>query len=194
MRTGYDLPLHVVEAIRRETGGRDVLWYGRPNANAVFRHALLLWLLGVPFLLFSLVWLGSILGLLNPKAEWYGSWNKIGGLIFGLPFLAVGCFGVAAPFWSRWQAAHTGFAITAAGLTVVVAPPGGTTMATLIPFTEILAVDCVEQAHGYGTLKLHIGWERDSDGDLSRKDESLSGIPDARLVEELLRQRAPKAG
>ena len=63
---------------------------------------------------------------------------------------------------------------------------GDTLDITSIDVTQIAAVNRIEKRDGSGTLHLHMGFYRDSDGDKVEKEFTLQGVPQVRELGRLI--------
>jgi len=193
MSKGYDLPLHVAEAVKREAGDDAVLWVGRPDARRIFRTTALIWLFGVPWTGFVLIWEGIALApLLSPwLISAQGLPKTVGaGSVFmalwGVPFLLVGLLIMSAPWWARSEAVNSAYVVTERYLMAVNASRSGTSTVEKTDISRIVTIVRTEWPSGFGVLKISRGRKRDSDGDLVSDEATWTGIPDVRRVEGII--------
>ncbi|MGL5137509.1 MAG: hypothetical protein ACRC7G_07050, partial [Beijerinckiaceae bacterium] len=102
--------------------------------------------------------------------------------IFGLPFIIIGFGMLAAPFVALRKAGQTLYVLTNKRLAIL---EGGKTISvvSVVP-GEILSTSRKEGPDGRGTLILHQGYARDSDGDRVEKKTDLGVISDVRRIEQ----------
>lgn len=184
MRSGYDLPPLLIDAVKRETEGMTVHWVGQPDARHTFWLSTLIYIFAIPWTLFSLFWTAGASGLGGFTGQ--VSWERLVFGSFGLPFIAIGFGMLAAPFWALYCARWTAHIIAADRLVTVSRSWRNARSVKTVWLSEIRSIQRTERVDGYGTLKLHTGWHRDSDGDLAASYETLIGIPEVRRVEDLI--------
>lgn len=193
MTKGYDLPLHVAEAVKREAGPEPVLWVGQPDAAAVFRSARIVWLFAIPWSLFSFMWEAAAI------APWLSPWllapdhlikgatvRSIGMPLFGLPFVLIGVAMLSAPWWAARAARNQAHFVTQRTLHTVTANRDGSINAERTDLSRVTRLVRKQGRTDFGTLTVHRGKRRDSDGDYVDDVDTWYGIPDVRHVEALI--------
>ena len=194
----YKLPADLRQALTSELQhGERVLYAGQPDWRAEWGKLLAI-------LLFGLFWSGIAFTFLGiSAASLFGiqpmtSDGKPSGLgleifvfCFSLPFVAIGCAFLAAPFLGIRKSRSTVHAVTDTRLlTVYGAPVGGADSYNLKIINFIKRRD---HRDGSGSLSIGYGVEKDSDGDPRPLTIDWTGIPEARLAETMiyeLRNRA----
>jgi hypothetical protein len=193
MNRGYDLPFHVAQAVQREVGTEPVLWVGQPDAGLVFRSSLVIWLFGIPWTGFTLMWEAvAISPFLSPwliSPESLPKAAKTASLfmvLWGLPFVAIGLGMMAAPFWVHREARNQAHAVTDRNIYSVTAHRGGSRKIDKTDIAKITHIERIERPTGFGTLKIYRGKTRDSEGDLVDDFDTWIGIPDVHRVDGLI--------
>ena len=138
--------------------------------------------------------LGGLLGLLTVKSG--GQPAGIGllafTLIFSLPFVAIGLFGLAAPFLGIRKSRNTVHAITDARLLNVYV--GRDKGAESYPLSKVNFVKRRDRRNNTGSLVIGYGVEKDSDGDPRPLTMDWTGIPNAKRAEQVIREQAGWVG
>jgi hypothetical protein len=191
MTKGYDLPLHVAQAVQRETEGLKVHWVGRPDAALAFRWATLIWLFGVPWTVFAVGWeLMACAVLFSSASDRMPTLMRTGFQIvfplWGLPFIAIGLAMLAAPFWIAQTTRNQAHVVTDHKLYTIVAQRSGDLKVTWALISTIQRMERTEKPDGSGSLKIVTGRARDSDGDMVETTQDWIGIPDVRQVETVI--------
>lgn len=189
------LPEHMMAAVRRETPGELIRWTGRPDASSAFRWSMLIYLFAVPWMAFTLFFTVGMVGVgVGGKAPWPPGWGTTGlvvGLLFMVPFLAVGLAMLAAPFWLWRRARAMVYVVTDKRLLRAEVYSGRTKVKTIWP-DRIVSMERTESADGSGSLNLLLGQRRDSEGDMVTETEAIAGVPEVRKLEELLADFRPQ--
>lgn len=191
MAKGYELPLHVVEAVKRETAGRTVHWVGQSDARVAFWWTTLVWLFAVPWTAFAVGWELAVIGaLFSGASDTMPSAMRTGlSIIFplwGLPFIAIGVVMLATPFWVARACRNTAHVIVGHELMDVTANRGRMVTVKRFNAREVRKIERTEKPDGSGTLKITTGWHKDSEGDKVENAERWIGIPDVGHVEALI--------
>ena len=185
-----ELPPPLAKALKAETKGELVTWTGQPHAARSFVFSAPIWLFAVPWTTFSLFMMGTMAaGPLMGKQvpESFGTWGVsavFAGMIFMVPFVAIGFLMMSAPFWAYFTARQTVYAITDKRL--IILNEGrhrkvqGIEPDTMRQFTR------TESTKGSGSLKITLGFTKDSDGDTVETQETLWYVPNVRRAEQLL--------
>lgn len=154
-------------------GSETVLWAGQPDARRITTSALPILLFGIPWTLFSLVWMGL-------AAQASGLFAT-----FGLPFVVIGGVMLAAPWLAGKRARQTVYVLTNCRILFITTGSKGTEVKTYVP-RDPSDIERNERANGSGDLVFFRRETRDSDGDRSVEEIGFIGIPDVRVVERLL--------
>ncbi len=191
-----DLPPAAVRAVKSETPGEIVKWAGIPNAGSAFVHGCAAWLMGIPWTALT----GGIFIALLAAA--FSGKPPPGGLtgflvlfmivmtIFVGAFVLLGLGMMAAPFWAYAKARRTVYAIT--DRRVIIVHYGRLTETKTLTLDRIVRWSRKERRDGSGSLRLVIGFEKDSDGDTSEVSEELFAVPNVREAERLIEAMRPR--
>jgi hypothetical protein len=186
------LPPALKAFAEREFLGERMLWAARPDRRVAALLSFGIWLIAVPWTAFALFWIALPMSALY---ETYTGIN-IGApkgtptliiwifAIFGVPFVLVGLGMLLAPFAAIRKGWRTLYVLTTKRLAVL---EGGRTVSVVsIRPDEISGLSRKEGPDGRGTLIVHQGFERDSDGDRVEKKVELGVINEVRKVEGLV--------
>ncbi len=186
-----NLPNALYQAVERELNppnngaGRThetVLWVVQPSAKHSALSALPIVFFGVPWSLITVFWMAATV--------------RSGGAfaLFGVPFVFIGLAMLLSPLLAAWDARQTVYVITNRRILFVTVNGKTTTVKNYVPENES-DLERTERASGSGDLVFLRRPTRDSDGDRTTERVSLTGIPDVRRVELLLRDTffAPQA-
>jgi hypothetical protein len=178
---------------QREFMSERLVWAARPDRRI---HALLsfgIWIFAVPWTAFALFWISVPVGALYETYAGVSIGAPKGAptammwvfALFGTPFVLIGFGMLAAPFAAIWKGWRTLYVLTDRRLAVL---EGGrrVTVVSVLP-GEISGFTRREGPDGRGTLTVHRGFEKDSDGDRRALTTELGVIDGVRRVEELLR-------
>jgi hypothetical protein len=186
------LPPALKAFAEREFLGERMLWAARPDRRVAALLSFGIWLIAVPWTAFALFWIAFPMSALY---ETYTGIN-IGApkgtptliiwifAIFGVPFVLIGLGMLLAPFAAIRKGWRTLYVLTTKRLAVL---EGGRTVSVVsIRPDEISGLSRKEGPDGRGTLIVHQGFERDSDGDRVEKKVELGVINEVRKVEGLV--------
>lgn len=183
-----DLPPAFFQLVSAEFDGERILWAGRPDAFKSFLMLTPVWLFAVPWTVFAVGWeYIALSAYFSEGKQALDGAGKVMGVvfpIFGLPFVLIGLGMMSGPFWGWWKTRRTVFVLTDQRLATVVARRG--LNVTSVDILQVSSVHRIEKANGSGTLHLHLGSYRDSDGDLVEKKVTIPGVPDVRELERLV--------
>ncbi|MCX7324761.1 MAG: hypothetical protein NTZ14_10060 [Hyphomicrobiales bacterium] len=183
-----DLPPAFFKQVSAEFTGETILWAGRPDAFKTFLMLTPIWLFAVPWTVFSVGWEYIALSayFAEGKQALDGAGKVMGVVfpIFGLPFVLIGLGMMSGPFWGWSKGRRTVYVLTDQRLATVVA--GRNLNITSVDILRVSSVHRIEKPNGSGTLHLHMGSYRDSDGDLIEKKVTIPGVPDVRELERLV--------
>lgn len=183
-----NLPHSLQALVRKEVAGELIRWVGMSPAGRMFLYSTPVWLMGIPWLAFSLFWEATVIGgLFGLKGAPRGMPSGMGWVmaLFGLPFIAIGIGMVLAPFWAARKARHTAYVLTDKRLLTITA--GRSTTVRSVDPRRIVAVEYTKRTDGSGNIDLTLGFARDSDGDTVTKSERLWAVPDVVRLETMLR-------
>lgn len=185
MSSTIDDTAHFKKFIAREAPGEIMRWFARPAPGPVFRAGFVSYLLAIPWLAIALpVFLGMVGALVAEPRRSVPLWEKAAmgfGVVFTFAFVAIGLVMLAAPFRARAKARRTVYAITDKRILAIV--DGPSLKVTSIRPERILKVERREKRDGSGSLKIVIGYAKDSDGDTVEHAETLAAIPGVRDAE-----------
>jgi hypothetical protein len=186
------LPPAVQAAVRGELQPRErVVYAGQPSPRAALLPTLPIFVFGIAWTAFVVVWEVSAIGLslgLWGRDQAGGNaptWFGLGFSLFGLPFVLVGLGMLAAPVVAAVKAARSVHVVTDQRLFTLVTRPWRKVVSHF--GYEVTAIERTDGDGGRGHLKLSRGSTRDSDGDLQEVYESWRGIPEVRRAESAVR-------
>ncbi len=189
-------PPHLAAAIAEETRGHTIICIEPSAPTAAFRSGLLMWIIGIPWTVFTVAW--EVMAI-SASTGLFGSWDSTPPLFFrilfplwGLPFIAVGMYMLTTPFRMAREVRNTATLLTdRAVMTVTQYPHGRRTINSQV-LSAIMSIKRTELADGSGTLELLTGRTVDdsTERDISR---TFKGIADVRHVEDQLRAAIAKA-
>lgn len=123
-------------------------WVAQPISSQLVKSSFWLWLFFIPWTAFSLFWTAGASGFHWPD------WGNLGAYslfpLFGLPFIAIGIWGLALPFTMRRKANSTVYAITNQRL--LIASFGKTTNLQIFFPKDVNHLNRVEKSDGSGDL------------------------------------------
>ena len=189
------LPPGLRKALNAELAdGERVLFAGQPNWRAEGGALIAILLFGIfwsaiALMLFGMS-LGGLLGLVpfNSNGKPAGFGMNLFFFVFSLPFVAIGCVMMAAPFLGIRKSRHTVHAVTNARLINVYTGRDKGAESVFLP--RVNFVNRRDRRDGTGNLSIGYGVERDSEGDPRPLTMEWSGIPDARRAESIIRDTA----
>lgn len=189
------LPAALRAALNAEIAvGERVLYAGQPNWRAEWGALFAILIFGIfwsaiSFMFFGLS-LGGLLGLapFNSNGKPAGLGMNIFFFVFSLPFVAIGCVMLAAPFLGVRKSRNTVHAVTDARLlNVYVGKDKG---AESYPLERVNFIKRKDRRDGTGNLSIGYGVEKDSDGDPRPLTMDWSGIPNVKRAEQIIRDQA----
>jgi hypothetical protein len=186
----------------REFIGEKLIWAEKPDVRITFLMSFGIWVFAIPWTAFALFWESMVAGPL--VLDFFG--YEVGGMkptgnvgqgmmvvmgLFGLPFILIGFGMLLAPVWVLRKGARTLYVLTNKRLAIL---NGARTVSIVSVWPkEIISLSRKEGPDGRGTLTLHQGVVRDSDGDRQEKRTELGVIHDVRRVELLVRELKERA-
>jgi len=178
----------------REFVGETIVWVARPDVNIAFLTSFAIWLFAIPWTVFSLFWtsvnvtalLETYTGLNVGASRGAPSLATWVFALWGVPFILVGFGMLLVPALVLRQGARTLYILTNRRLCIL----KGARNVEIVSVgpQEFVSLSRKEKPDGRGTLILHQGFKRDSDGDgdlLEIKIE-LGVINEVRRVEQLV--------
>lgn len=189
------LPAPLRNALHRELAGSERLLYaGRPDWRAEWPTLLAIFVFGVFWSTISFAFFASgvagLLGFATIKSDGVPAGTGLLSfiLLFSVPFVAIGCVFLAAPFLGIRKTRVTVHAVTDARLLSVYAGNNGGSES--VPLTAINFLTRRDRHGGTGTLEIGYGVEKDSEGDPRPLTKNWPGIPDVRRAETAIREAA----
>lgn len=162
-------------ALERELGSEEtVLWHGW-QLGRLDPRLFGIYLFAVPWTAFSLMWTVLASGAIGASGI---GLVGIAFPLFGLPFIAVGCWMLARPFVPLWEKGRVLYVVTETR--VLKLALGRELVVKTVPADRIGLAERREQPDGSGTLNLAVRIGRDSDGD--RQTESFEIGPVAGIM------------
>ncbi len=183
----------------REFMGERLVWAARPDVKIAFWLSFGIWIFAIPWTAFSLLWTSI------PVAALYEAYMDIdigapkgaptlamwAFALWGVPFVLIGFGMLLAPFWALRKGATTLYALT--NKRIAILSGTGTISVVSIRPGEIMSLSRKEGPDGRGTLIVHQGFMRDSDGDRQEKTTEFGVINDVRRIEHLVLEMKNKA-
>ncbi|NVO13271.1 MAG: hypothetical protein HXX10_04475 [Rhodoplanes sp.] len=186
------LPPAVQAAVCNEVQPRErIVYAGQPSPRSALLPTLPIFIFGIAWMTFVIVWEGSAIGLslgLWGRDQAGGDMPTLFGLgftLFGLPFVLIGLGMLAAPLVAAVKAARSVHVVTDQRMFTLRARPWRTVVSHF--GQEITAIERTDGDGGRGHLKLSRGSARDSDGDLQEVYDWWRGIPEVRRAETAVR-------
>ncbi len=169
--------------------GESILWQGKPAAHALARDAYALhWIAGY----FALI-------ILWRAATGFADGGIAMAFAMGLPYLMLGCLGLAVIYGLAWtQARTTIYTLTSARVVMRI---GAALPVTFnLPFVQVGAANLDLRRDGTGTIALNtlgdtrisylIAWPHVRPWRMAKTEPALRSIPDAQRVAGLLAEAA----
>lgn len=175
-------------ALQRELQrGERVLWKGRQLAR--FKLApFAMWTFAIPWTAFSLFWTFMAWSSVDGTSSGFGGAGLIAYAfpLFGLPFVAVGCAMLSAPFITVFTARKTLFAITDQRLIRLYV--GRKLRSKTAPAHHIGAMERSEKPDGSGSLRIALG-EGEAAQNINKAQLFILGdVENIRLAENHIRE------
>lgn len=164
-------------ALERELGpGESAVWHGWQLARIDPRH-FLIYVFAVPWTAFALMWTALAAGAIGVSGI---GLVGIAFPLFGLPFIAVGCWMLGRPFMPLWEKGRVLYVVTE--IRVLRLALGRELVVKTVPAARIGLAERRERPDGSGTISLAVRIGRDSDGDKQTETFDIgpvAGIMDA---------------
>jgi hypothetical protein len=196
------IPQFLKSFAEREFMGEKLIWAEKPDVRIAFLMSFGIWVFAIPWTAFALFWESMVAGPLI--ADWLG--YEVGGMkptgnamqgmvwvmaLFGLPFVLIGFGMLLAPVWVLRKGARTLYVLTNKRVAIL---NGARTVSIVSVWPkDIISLSRKEGPDGRGTLTLHQGVVRDSDGDRQEKKTELGVIHDVRRVEQMVLELKERA-
>lgn len=189
----FGLPPALDSSLRRELmTGERLLWTGQPRGGKL-KRGFGIWLFAVPWTAFALFWESMALlpWAASTKTPDWVSWSfGIVFPLFGLPFIAIGCWMLWQPIRAMRQAGDTAYGLTERRLLRVVAAK--TRKVDSVLLRQIGPIERREDASGCGDLRIQTRSHVDSDGDRITERFEVLGVPGVARLERLLLENADR--
>jgi hypothetical protein len=193
------IPRPLKDFAAREFSGEKLVWAAQPDVRIAFWLSFGIWLFAIPWTAFSLFWISI------PAAALYEAYTGIdirapkgaptvamwAFALWGVPFVLIGFGMLLAPFWALRKGVTTLYALT--NKRIAILSGSGTISVVSIRPEDIMSLSRKEGPDGRGTLILHQGFMRDSDGDRQEKTTEFGVINDVRRIEQLVLEMKNKA-
>jgi hypothetical protein len=185
LRGGSTIASDLIAAVERAAGGEKILWAGRPNEAKTVSYGLrhdgywFWWF----FFAFAVFWIIAASSGMSGQRR-VASINYVFPL-FGLPFLAIGIWGVTAPWRNAGRARRTVFALTENRLIHVMAASSGLTSQSIFP-SNMLSVTSTESPDGTGTIVITLSETETWGQSYGNKQFALVGVEDPTTAARLL--------
>jgi hypothetical protein len=189
------VPKFLKDFATREFRGEKLVWAERPDVRIAVLMSFGIWLFAIPWTAFALFWEGMVAGPLIADLLGYEvanikpSGNVGQGMIwvmalFGLPFVLIGFGMLLAPLWVFRKGRQTLYVLTNKRIAIL----QGSRTITIVSVRpeEIVSVSRKEGPDGRGTLILHQGATRDSDGDRQERKTDIGVVNDVRRLEQMV--------
>jgi hypothetical protein len=196
------IPRPLKDFAAREFSGEKLVWAAQPDVRIAFWLSFGIWLFAIPWTAFSLFWESMVAGplILDMLGYEVGGMKPTGNIgqgmmavmsLFGLPFILIGFGMLLAPFWVLRKGTRTLYVLTNKRMAVL---NGAKTVSVVSVWpSDIVSLSRKEGPDGRGTLILHQGFMRDSDGDRQEKTTEFGVINDVRRIEQLVLEMKNKA-
>lgn len=168
-------------ALERELGSEEtVLWHGW-QLGRLDPRLFGIYLFAVPWTAFSLMWTVLAAGAIGASGI---GLVGIAFPLFGVPFIAIGCWMLARPFVPLWERGRVLYVVT--DKRVLKLAQGRTLAINTVPTERIGLAERREEADGTGTLSLAVRIGRDSDGDKQTEHFIIGAVADVRGAQTAL--------
>lgn len=178
----------------REFMGETLVWAEKPDQRIKAYLSFGIWIFAVPWTAFALFWEGMVAGPLilhwlgydvsGKMPTGFGQLGMVAMALFGLPFIIIGIGMLLTPFWTIQKSRKTLYVLTNKRLAHL--QSGRHIQITNIHPHEIVSTSRKEAPDGRGTVTVHMGFMRDSDGDKTARYAEFGVINDVRAVEQMV--------
>jgi hypothetical protein len=175
-------------AIQRDTAGETIVWVGGPDPQSVFRSRRKVWLMGIPFLAFSLLWESIALGIIpNEQARQQSLSDMVFMGSFGAFFVMAGLAMMWTPFSCARAARKVAYVLTDRKMHIV--GSRRTHGLSYVALDSIKTVQMVHHGKARSDLKLIVFSHTNSDGEVIETALVLENLADGPGLEALIRAR-----
>jgi hypothetical protein len=181
----FTIPSKLQDLISRELDPDErVVWSAMPKPRYFTGPALAAFLFAIPWTAFSLFWIAGAAGFKIPQ------FNRGEDLfpLFGVPFVLIGIGMLSSPLWTYRNSLRTVYVITNRRAITI---DGGRSY-TIRSYASEMLTDTYRREHADGTgdvIIIRNSW-KDSDGDRQSQELGFLRIPDAKSVEQMLKELA----
>lgn len=162
--------------------GEHLVWYGQPSGAVMAKSTWPVFIFAVPWTLFSLFWTGMALFITDGIESGVFGWLFP---LFGLPFIGIGFWMLAAPFRAAQKAKRTIYAIT--NKRAVIITTGAVKKVQSFYPKDIKDIRRTEKTDGSGNLHFAAESLQPSRGGAYNQQSGFLGIPEVNMVELYLR-------
>jgi hypothetical protein len=168
-------------ALERELGSEEtVLWHGW-QLGRIDPRLFGIYIFAVPWTAFSLMWTVLAAGAIGASGIGLAG---IAFPLFGVPFIAIGCWMLSRPFVPLWERGRVLYVVT--DKRVLKLAQGRTLAINTVPAERIGLAERREEADGSGTLSLAVRIGRDSDGDKQTEHFIIGAVANVRGAQTAL--------
>lgn len=164
--------------------GEILLWAGAPNPKRHLWTNLPIVLFGIPWTAFSIFWVVMAFSM-GGHAPNEPTGFRIFFPLFGVPFILIGLGLLSTPYWAYRNALNTAYAVTSKRLIILVNGKSRRVQ-SFLP-ADIGLLERSEKQDGSGDLIFSRKTSSDGDGGRTTQSIGFMGIPDARRVEQIVR-------
>ena len=152
--------------------GESLVWHGWQLAR-IDPRSFLIYVFAVPWTAFSLMWTVLASGAIGVSGI---GLVGIAFPLFGLPFIAIGCWMLARPFVPLWERGRVLYVVTDRRVIKLVS--GRALVVKSVIADRLGLAERREQADGTGSLSLAVRIGRDSDGDKQTETFDIGPVAD----------------
>ncbi|GAB5521859.1 MAG: hypothetical protein RhofKO_41100 [Rhodothermales bacterium] len=181
-----NLPDHLLAVIRSEIpDDEEILWAGQPDEWEASKRGWPIFGFAIPWTLFSIFWMFAAAGFGMPN---FGDGTGFFAL-FGIPFVLIGLFMLASPFFMARNAKHTVYVVTDQRA-LIFTGKDSVEVETYAP-NELNSLDRTIRSNGTGSIRFKEPPKAKNNRNsvqLKLDKSGFYGIPDAQYVYDTLRQ------
>ena len=161
------------QALERELQpGENLAWHGWQLAR-IDPRSFLIYVFAVPWTAFALMWTVLAAGAIGVSGI---GLVGIAFPLFGLPFIAIGCWMLARPFVPLWERGRVLYVVT--DRRVIKLASGRALVVKSVTADRLGLAERREQEDGTGSLSLAVRIGRDSDGDKQTETFDIGPVAD----------------
>jgi hypothetical protein len=184
----FELNPNLQHLIKSELdSGERVEWHAQPRPGRFVLMSLPIVLFGIPWTLFSLIWMWGASGFGDSSEAAPTAFS-----LFGLPFVFIGFGMLSSPFWMLRKAWRTVYVITDRRAILFEGGFRGVGIRSFGP-ERLSDLRRKQRADGSGDVIFERHVRYDSDGDRRSTDIGFFGVENVKAVEDRLRQLATEA-